>query len=289
MIKAIFSILLFLISCPSWSCTLEIPENILVVENGQQVAPEISFKQSECTALDLNSLWEKIKLSKGTILAKSLESSQYKIQSKSEKINIIRLSDELRKYLSQDSRKKLDTSLKSGLYSLLDNNSLKVECFNCQSENDTYQYNVNFIDHFRELHKISAQLKKVYVFQVYRATHDIPVFTENLSSSDFELVEIETQKPQTYFTDIELISFYKSNRTIKRGESILPSFLSSKRVINSGQIVKISIDSRNFNLTTTAKALEAGKINDNIKLQNLKTNKIFSAQVIGFGEAKVRL
>lgn len=81
----------------------------------------------------------------------------------------------------------------------------------------------------------------------------------------------------------------RSRCLIKANANINANCLEIKPLIASGDTVQLSVKADGVELTTSAKALQSGRLGELINLKNITTNKIIQARVISNDKAEVNL
>ena len=106
------------------------------------------------------------------------------------------------------------------------------------------------------------------------------------------LIEIEVDLAkfqQEYIQSPELIIGKSARRTIKMQTAFRSSLLIEPKIVNKGDAVIIIAKHKKFNIKAPGKALENGKMGEQIRVKNTKSNRIIDAWIIGPGQVKVLL
>ncbi|MFG1500289.1 flagellar basal body P-ring formation chaperone FlgA [Halobacteriovorax sp. XZX-3] len=121
------------------------------------------------------------------------------------------------------------------------------------------------------------------------AKNEIGLNFKSINTNNVEEKTIYTTDEKAVFKNLEEIAFYKSNKIISPGETINKRDLSPINLVSFGVPVKVILNTNGIKLTGQALPMSTGKLQDFIKVKNIKTNKVFTAKVIGLNEVKVDL
>lgn len=162
-------------------------------------------------------------------------------------------------------------------------NSIDLSCNNCETLGK------------KKLKITSGQIIKWLDIEVLKpvkaivAKNEIALNYKSIDALNVEKKLIYTSDDKGVFKNLDEVSFYKSNKVISPGEVIKKRDLSPINLVTFGVPVKIILNSNGIKLTGTATPLSTGKLQDFVKVKNTKTNKVFTAQVIGLNKVKVEL
>lgn len=121
------------------------------------------------------------------------------------------------------------------------------------------------------------------------AKNEIGLSFKSINTNNVEEKTIYTTDEKAVFKNLDEIAFYKSNKVISPGETINKRDISPINLVTFGVPVKVILNSNGIKLTGQALPMSTGKLQDFIKVKNVKTNKVFTAKVIGLNEVKVDL
>ncbi len=167
---------------------------------------------------------------------------------------------------------------------------------------DEHAVEVNLMDKNEIAHKISFNIETNTKNLVYKAKKDISALNENLKAEDFELIEIQSQdhdhdqgninnsnRYSTPFMEINKISYYRTNGLIKKGETLFTNSLSPMNLIETGKMIKVLGDSQGVEVRAEGRAMGPGFIGQTITIENQKSKRKYSAEVIDFNTVKLQL
>ncbi len=114
------------------------------------------------------------------------------------------------------------------------------------------------------------------------------ITNQALSPKQFKFNNINTTRPEQYFTDIKTLPFYKINKPMPKGTPLKYSDLTPINLVKFGHPVKVVIKQKSLVLTSTATPRRSGKYNDLIQLRT-SANKIITGKVINFNKVIMEL
>lgn len=111
-----------------------------------------------------------------------------------------------------------------------------------------------------------------------------------LSEDDVALLERDIGSlSQDYLTDLEQVVGQTPNRNLTSGQSITASILQQPNLIHKGDQVTISAIGAGINVRMIGEALSDGVIGQQIRVKNLKSNRIIRARVVASGQVEVNM
>lgn len=181
----------------------------------------------------------------------------------------------------------LEQNINPELLTLSTNDFLNISCNSC---NNTGVKNIILTktQNGRNANQW-IKIKLLKTMPVLTSKYGQNVNFHGIDKNTIQLENIAVDTNDDYFTDIQNINFYRFNKNISANTPIKKSDLTAMQVIKPGQRVKVIMNNSNINLSTLATSLQGGFMGDEIRLKNEKTNKTFSARVIGVGEASLDL
>lgn len=122
----------------------------------------------------------------------------------------------------------------------------------------------------------------------------VPVLKQNLSAKSvitdeditFELKEL-SKLPHDVILDKEKIVGKETRTFLKAGTILRASYLSEPLLVKRNQVVEILAKGKNFTVKAKGLALENGRANELIRIQNLSSKKIIQGKVVGEGLVEV--
>ena len=125
----------------------------------------------------------------------------------------------------------------------------------------------------------------------YRAEKDIEALSSNLSASEFSIDENADvgQSHRPLFSQIEKIGYFRTTRKIKKGDLLFIHDLSPINLIETGKIIKVLGEANGIQVQSEGRALGAGSIGQTITIENQKSKRKYSAEVIDYNTVKLQL
>ena len=110
----------------------------------------------------------------------------------------------------------------------------------------------------------------------------------SLQLSDLKYKKLDQNKLRNgYFTEATQVTGFQLNRSISIGKPINPRMLDAPILVAKGDTITIQAGNIKVSVEMSGTALEAGKRDDQILVQNNRSGKTVKARVIGRGRVKV--
>ncbi len=199
-------------------------------------------------------------------------------------IKVRRLDEEIQSKLSHDYIvEDLKSLYGTSTFNLDEFDSFSIECSQCDKLG---QQNIKLILKDRT-YWLTAKIGKKMI--IYKTSRQINSQEQLLLPKDFEIEEITTFKPDSYFLNIDSIKYYRNNRVLSKGTPLRTYHLTSKNLIQYGQKVSVNIKNKSVQLKTSGIAKKAGKFGDFINIENPTSHKTFLGRVIDYNKVEVQL
>ncbi|MFZ8933570.1 MAG: flagellar basal body P-ring formation chaperone FlgA [Bacteriovoracaceae bacterium] len=204
------------------------------------------------------------------------------------KVRIIPLSQFLRnnikipnQLISFDNIKILDRSIGFGIdYSQGHN----INCNNCDRPG---LKNISINIEGEQPLWLSTTLK--FKINAIVATKNISPSIRPLTDNQFKMKSIFSDRPDSFFTDLKLMKFYKSSRPISTGSAIKKNDVTKLDLVQIGKPTSIILSGSGFSISSIGIPMGNAKLHENVRLRNTKTNKIVTAEVVDFNKVKINL
>ncbi len=142
--------------------------------------------------------------------------------------------------------------------------------------------------------KDSRVIAKINATAEIKMTMDVVVADRDLKKGMIMLEEYLRVEPRVagpgfgaLITDYSKIVGKQLNRNVRAGGSLRESFVSSPKMIRSGEMVSVIATSGAMTITARGKAKQDGNHGDWIKVVNIESKKTINAKVTGPGEVMV--
>lgn len=263
------------------ACKVTFADKIYRIEESQ-----VTFTQQACNRSQIEILNEILQTAKGNLnLQYSRELAQNQIELLSKETVFIDLEDSIKTQFTIPKDWKINFHSRKAIKSIpMDKfTSLEITCNECTKLGRkkiklTYNDSIKWYD---------IEVKKPVNAVV--AANEINLSYKSINKNNVQTKTIYTTDEKSVFKNIDEIAFYKSNKVISPGEVIKKRDLSPINLVSFGVPVKVILNNNGIKLTGTATPLSIGKLEDFIKVKNTKTNKVYTAKVIGLNEVKVEL
>jgi flagella basal body P-ring formation protein FlgA len=123
--------------------------------------------------------------------------------------------------------------------------------------------------------------------QVLQLTRPVG-FGRALREEDLRVVRSDIENPRaTYLRDPSGAAGLTARRPLSTGELLKQDMLNENFLVQSGETVRLSMESGTFRVAILAHALQNGRLGDRIKVRNTDSNRAITVVVTGRGEVKV--
>ncbi len=283
MIKSLVLFTTFIISANAYAtqCSFNVADKVYRLANSP-----IPYEVTGCNRSQIEILEEILSSAKGNLnLQYSREFRDNEIVINNKQSVVVNLDEVIKTQFSIPNDWKVSIKTKKTPKSITTDamSSIELTCNNCQKLGErkvklTYNETIKWLD-------IVVQKPVVAVV----AKNEINLSYNSIEADNVEKKTIYTTDDKAVFKNIDEVSFYKSNKVISPGEVVKKRDLSPINLVTFGIPVKVILDNNGIKLTGTATPLSTGKLKDFIKVKNTKTNKVFTAKIIGLNEVKVEL
>ncbi|AYF45933.1 flagella basal body P-ring formation protein FlgA [Halobacteriovorax sp. BALOs_7] len=283
MIKKLIIPFLFtsLTSSMTSACKVSFADKVYRVNNAR-----VTFTQQGCNRSQIEILNEILQEVTGNLnLHHSRELAQNQIQLMTKETVFVSLEDSIKNQFSIPHNWKVEFHSRKPLESISVDRltSLEFACNQCKKLGRnkvkiTYDNKIKWLD---------IEVKKPVKAVV--ATNEINLSYKSIDKNNVKKKTIYTTDEKAVFKNIEEIPFYKSNKVISPGEVIKKRDLTPINLVSFGVPVKVTLINNGIKLSGTGTPLSVGKLEDFIKVKNVKTNKVYTAKVVGLNEVKVEL
>jgi flagella basal body P-ring formation protein FlgA len=266
-----FVTIFFFFSTASNGCELYAPKNILMLQKNIENSDIANiFKANDCQEEQLTFIKNKIMDSDSFSLTDhELLSQKISILNALRPANILTLSS----CKDIDLTKEWNAELK-----IIE---IKGNHFDCTINENVLTINT-------EIEKFDIPLQSSKKFPFYKAILKIDMASGELSPDFFKL-EFSDVPVLDAVISMESVQDYKLTRSIGLNETLTHKHLKIKKTIMPGRIVALTASSNGIELESTAMALESGGVGEIIKVQNMKSKKIFMAKIQTSNSVRIEL
>jgi len=275
---------------PEAKCEINISPYILKIgESFYQSYYSQIFKNSNCSPEIVNFVEEKILNSIGKIPIRHLLGDfANKVNSNLNYVEVIDLKSHLSASILS-SKKPLQKMRLLGSSNIIGIDSLKSILWNWGKNENQVLTTIN--DKNKIDHKIEFMIEEIKTQLAFRAQRDIGALADNLGPNDFikdDNAEI-TLNQQSLFTRMDNIAYFRTIRPVKKGELLFEKDLSPINLIETGKLIKVLGESQGIQVKSEGLALGPGSIGQIITIENQKSKRKYSAEVIDYNTVKLQL
>lgn len=275
-------------------CSIEFYSKIYKVNNSAVQIRDYVKKNScpEATLFKLNKFIQNVDgVVHSNIIKEELSSLHQDIEILPSKISISSLDAYLKEKLfptNELSFSGLKSIESKSAIALSDAETLEISCNNCQNLGDK---NIQLIIKSPILATqknfwISAKL--VTSIEVLKAKTNINFQQTSLSSNDFSVEKIHTDKPEDYVVDTKNLNFYKPNRIILKDAYLTRMDILAVNLINYGTPVKALYKINGLTLEKNFMPTRSARINETVELNGAQNKKLYG-KVVDFNKVEIEL
>lgn len=289
---------LFLICCSLRAeiCDLETFSKLIIVR--ASVNDTNYIKKTNCPAETIRSFGKIINSIEGKITSEHLnrileeESSLNVIAMIPRQIEVTTLEKVINENLNLDNNlvtKDINFVGTQSILALTEQDQISLECQQCEILGE-HNIKINISNPLAASSQSywarSQILKKI---TAYKTTEEVSTKTAENFTSNLEATEIAVSKPELYLTDIKDLKFYRLNHSVKKGELIKLSDISPIVLVKTGSRVKVKIENKTLNLTSTSLANKSGVYGDSIELTNINSKRKLIGRITDFNTVVIDL
>jgi flagella basal body P-ring formation protein FlgA len=268
-------------SCLTFACQVYLPKYIIKIPKVRANYSEV-IKTKKCSGIEKNEINKRLNQLQGNVPLSMVTDKE--ILSNHTSIDLIPLK-RLIEHLTNEKLDRFEITQSLGHHSLVPFNQYDEISIKPMSKKEHFRhYSIKVINKY-----INVQLKKTHHLMVYKSKHFINKYSSNINESFFNKVYIKTTKPEQYFQDFDQVQYYKNTVSIEKNKILERKAMTPVLLVKRGEEVEVEAVSNNLEVKAKAKALENGRLNDSIMLENMKTRKKFKAKIKDFKLVEVRL
>lgn len=287
-----FSILTLVFTTFSWSCEIQLPENILIISEKADLAKMIT--SSECQSNVLTEVSKTLLNSEGKVSYLQLEeifkSKNMSVNFRPHLIQIQHLKNLIHEQLALPIGVQMRSSEAvnaNNFLALNPGDQVEINCTGCLYGS---QQPINVIVHGIDGKKTSllarADFKKMV--KALRVTSFQPAFSEIFRTSFRE--DFTEAIPHTdLFSDIDQLKFYKLNKPLRAGDLVRRSDLNPINLVRAGSKTEVVIENKLIKLKTSGISRSNGGIGEFVEVFHPQKNKKYQGRVIDLNKVLVEL
>lgn len=286
-----FFLFFFIFTSAAFSCEIKTEPFIYYIKNSNLPL----FKSSSCSK-KLNISFNQLLFSlNGSVRSKDLRriinsQSDTKIEKIfPQKITVISLKNYIQNNLDIPKSfvlSSLDSISKKNHFLLSRKSSFHVSCSHCKTlGRKNFKVTTTYKNDKINVSWLKGEL--VYETESLVPKVNLSVTNQPLNITSFEKKIVHLKSNQQPFTDLKKLKFFKLNQHILKGKPLFINQISPVNLIQAGHNVKLSILKKNILISSRAKALSRGSLNQIISLRYLKNNQIIRGKVIGYNKVVV--
>lgn len=255
--------------------------NSKVIVIGDIQSTDAFLKQSipELQESQLNIIVSSLASSSGTITINQ-ESGSFQVTTLNHKIN------EYLKNKYPDKRFFL-SSIQSPKKNYLVNNFNvhHIKCDNCEKLGEKNLEITISIDDSHVKVWVSGKLKtKVNALKLLKPSQ---AFQQLGKSTELVKTKYYTMTPELIITDTNKLKYYKTNKPLGKGHIVMTSDLSPLNLVRINEAVRVKYSKNGIIIESKGKALQNGKMGQQIRIKKEDTGKVLSGRITDFGTVRI--
>lgn len=275
-------------------CSIEFYSKIYKVNNSAVQIRDYVKKNScpETTLFKLNKFIQNVDgVVHSKIIKEELSSLHQDIEILPSKISVFSLDAYLKEKLfptNELSFSGLKSIESKSAIALSDAETLEISCNNCQNLGDK---NIQLIIKS----PITATQKNFWIsgklvtsIEVLKAKTNINFQQTGLSSNDFSVEKIHTDKPEDYVVDTKNLNFYKPNRIILKDAYLTRMDILAVNLINYGTPVKALYKINGLTLEKNFMPTRSARLNETVELNGAQNKKLYG-KVVDFNKVEIEI
>lgn len=281
--------LLFSVSL-SWACELSVPPRLLVAG---KITGDWSLSKNNCNVQQISEVHALLQDQDGTIPLTRLQAAlgtSIRLVSAAKEIRIDNVEKLIRNSYSDvgDANITINSPFQGALIELPAIGDLMLHCHPCQfSGEEVMRLSVRNIS---ELHnEYNFQAKFVRFIDAYQVRQHLPAFTQKLTLEMFEKVKVPAAAYGQYLTDLSRIAFYKTNKSLRKGNVLKVSDLSPLTLVRAGDRVELVFENPHVKVKSQALSRQNGGMGDQIEVWNQANGKKYRGVVVDHNRVVVEL
>ena len=247
-------------------CLFKTSPVIFVIKNSNYNNRDFII-ETNCSEKIIKKISHTLAQSSGTINSRSISD---KISITPNKIRVVQLNDYLKNENILSFQMQLDKTQNFGGKSVLLLNSIENIEVKCKECNQTGSKNLEIIHNKKQKYWVSLELKRIQT--VFKIKKNIPSFFSDLSDAYIEKQNIAIGDNSNYFTDIQSLNFYKTNKQLFQGEYLKKTDISPVALVTPGKKAILLINNNNLKLKSVVIPKEIGHYGNFINVYNPKSN-----------------
>lgn len=281
---------IFLISVSSWACEIHLPERILM----SPLSSGASDKEAHnCEHSQIEELYNVLRDQSGPVPLARLQAALGKgirLKAQGSKIQIENIQSILEeKYPSlRESQSEIQTQVLGSYLALKLSDQIEVNCHPCQFRGaEHFNIKVLSLGQLKLSLDIPTQVFKLE--EAIRLKTTLNAFSDKIQNSQWEVTRAPAINYGRYFTQLEKLKYFKTNKQIKAGEYLKESDLTPLNIVRAGDKVEITFENDHLKVKAQAISRQNGGIEDVIEVWNQSNGKKYKGVVTDFNHVTIKL
>jgi flagella basal body P-ring formation protein FlgA len=291
--KMTLLLLIFSTTTVFGACEVNLPTNLIVlgIDRGST-----SFQMNDCTEMvgsDLHQILTQVegKISSLQIEEMLLQKGHKNVNIKPRHIRVKQLRSMIREQLTLPPGvqvKSTDGIASPNLTTLNFGDRIELECNPCFYGNgQSIKIIIKSFNGTNRTIMASADFQKMV--RAYRLISSVNSFSEIKPHEDLKEVWVEAIPHTDLVTDISIIKFYKSNKSIKSGSLLRHSDLNAINLVRAGLMTEVILENSIIRIKTEGISRGNGALGELVEVFHQQKNKKYLGKVIDLNKVMVEL
>lgn len=283
-------ILTLLSASLSWACELPLPQRLLVTG---KITGKWSISDSDCSIEQIYEVHALLQDQDGTIPIARLQAAlgnEIRLISTSKEIRIDNVESLIRRSYSDvgDATVTISSPFQGALIEIPMIGDLMLHCHPCQFGGEEIM-RLSVRNMSQNHNEYNFQAKFVRYVDAFQVRQQLPAFSQKLTTEMFEQVRVPAAAYGQYLTDLSRIAFFKTNKSLRRGDVLKVSDLSPLTLVRAGDRVELVFENPHVKVKSQALSRQNGGMGDQVEVWNQATGKKYRGVVVDHNRVVVDL
>lgn len=287
----IFFLILALSPLASLACEVRLSSRVLVTT--APVADAWPLGSENCSPAQLQTVHALIQEQNGDIPLARLQAAvgeAINLRSVSTHIRLENINAIIRTQFNQtqDTQASINPLYQQAVIELPVDAELKTTCHPCRFENDE-QIRLTVKTFGQQPQDLVYDAKFTRMVDAYRLKRTLPAFTTHIDQNNLEKVRVPESTMNKYFTDIDKLNFYKTNKSLRAGELLRTSDFVAQTLVKAGDRVELIFENSLIKVKSHAMSRQNGGLGDSVEVWNQANGRKHRGRIVEQGKVLIEL
>jgi flagella basal body P-ring formation protein FlgA len=281
----LFSFFIFINS--TFACVVSITPTVIIIGEGL-TEDSFSIDCQNQTKTSVNGFFSSAKgLIKTTTITALLENESLVFNQT--EINIINFKDLLLEKTQVNSNKISSYSIPNApkVIKLENSQTYSITALESSTQGDKFKFNIYENNLLKWTYDGVVNIEKSV--KAYTAVKAFPAFSNSVRSNSLIEVEVSPDSIHEYFTDIDKLAYFETNKPIKENRPLRKSDFNPINIVRAGNTVEAQLENNNIKVKFQVVSRNNGGLGDRVEVYNPKTNLKYNSKIIDFNKVVIEL